>query len=465
MNASRGVLLVALALLALGAFRDFARLGPALPWRQLYDFGDFYCAGAALDASRDPYRYEPLHSCEHAIDATPAYRDDPARVVPAPLPPYDFPPLMLAARLPFSSARAFDAIAIAASILLAIWALCIAGISLDAAVLALALPAGYVLLAAGQVVPFALLALAFCGAALARGHSRIAGILAPLTLIEPHLGIPVAVALFVWVPRSRLPLSACALVLLSAGALLVGFPGLREYATAVLPGQAAAEVGYAYQYSLTYLLRTFGAAPAFALAAGELSYIAMLIVGVWLGGRCATTLARRELIAYLPAACSVVAGPYVHMVDLAFALPAALVLAGSLHGRPRIFAIFAVCALAIAWIPVWIAKRLLLTTLFVVAALLWRLRAPAAAAIAIFAAAALSIYLLELAPPAPLVGTTPTIFTASDLAQSAWRAYVERLGAPGPLWFVVKIPTWAALTALLIAAAGAARGKRTVTNS
>jgi len=49
MKASRGVLIVALALLAIAALRDFVRLGDALPWRQLYDFADFYCAGAALD--------------------------------------------------------------------------------------------------------------------------------------------------------------------------------------------------------------------------------------------------------------------------------------------------------------------------------------------------------------------------------------------------------------------------------
>jgi len=465
MNASRGVLLVALALLAIAALRDVARLGDALPWRQLYDFGDFYCAGAALDEARDPYRYEPLHRCEHAVNATPAYRNDPARVVPAPLPPYDFPPFMLAARLAFSTARLVDAIVIVAAILMTIWGLAIAGVTLDVAALALAFPAGYVLLAAGQVVPFALLALVFSGASLARGHARGAGVLAALTLVEPHLGLPVAVATLVWVPRSRLPLVACTLVLASAAALLVGFPGLREYASGVLPGQASAEIGYAYQYSLTYLLRALGAAPRLALFAGELSYFAMLAAGVWLGGRTAAVLGRRELTVYLPAACSVVAGPYVHMVDLAFALPAALVLADTLHGRPRMLAIFAVCALAVAWIPVWIAKRLFLATLVVVAALLWRLRAPAAFAIATFAAVAAAIYLLELAPPAPLVAVTPAIFSPTDLAQSAWRAYVERLGTPGPLWFVVKLPTWAALCSLLIAAASAVRSKRGVTET
>src|SRR5580700_2330334 len=111
------VLLLALGLLAIAALRDFVRLGDALPWKQLYDFPDFYCAGAALDAGADPYRYEPLHRCEHAVDTGSIYRNDPARVTPAPLPPYDFPPLMLAARLSYGTARQFDAVAIVAAVI------------------------------------------------------------------------------------------------------------------------------------------------------------------------------------------------------------------------------------------------------------------------------------------------------------------------------------------------------------
>ncbi|MBV9232924.1 MAG: hypothetical protein JO030_02675, partial [Candidatus Eremiobacteraeota bacterium] len=91
---------VVTALIALAALRDLSRLGAAAPWRQLYDFADFYCAGVAVDRRVDPYRYEPLHRCEHAVNASEAYRLDPARVTPAPLPPYDFGPLVLLARVP-----------------------------------------------------------------------------------------------------------------------------------------------------------------------------------------------------------------------------------------------------------------------------------------------------------------------------------------------------------------------------
>ena len=458
MKASRGVLLVALALLAIAALRDFARLGDALPWRQLYDFADFYCAGEALGAGADPYRYEPLHRCEHRVNTGAAYRTDPNRAVPAPLPPYDFPPFVLAARLGFPVARSVAAVAIVLAVAAAVWALALCAIPLEVAALALVLPAGYVLLNAGQVVPFALLALAFCGAAMARGRERAAGVAAALTLVEPHLGLPVCAAMLVWVSRARLPLIGMSLLFAFAAAATTGVGGIVEYLARVLPAQAAAEAGYVYQYSLAYVLVAFGAPHPLALALGDVSYAAALALGVWLGGRAAARLGRPELVAFLPAACSVIGGPYVHMVDLAFAIPAALVLSVSLRGRARGIAVVALCLLAVPWIPVWIAKKLLLATLLVVGVLLVRLRANAALGIATFSAIAVALYLLELFPPAPFAATTPAI-AANDLAQTAWGAYVAQL-AGSPAWFAVKLPTWIALAGIVAAAIAALRDPR-----
>ncbi len=460
MNASRGVLLVALAILAIAALRDFARLGEALPWRQLYDFADFYCAGAALDRGADPYRYEPLHRCEHAVNLTPAYRDDPRRVVPAPLPPYDFPPFMLAAQTNFTFARGLAAGAIVVAVVLSMVGLALCAVPFDVAALALVLPAGYVLLNAGQVVPFALVALVFCGVALARRRDRLAGVLAALTLAEPHLGLPVCVAVLWWRPRSRASLVAAGFVLASVGALIVGVAGLTEYVTRVLPAQAEAETSYVYQYGLTYVLHALGLPPGPSLPAGDLSYAVMLALGVWLGRRVAERLGRPELIAYVPGACSIIAGPYVHMVDLAFAVPATAVLATVLRGGARNLAVVALCLLAVPWIPVWIAKKLFLAALFVVAVLLARLRAGPAVSIGTFIGIAAIIYLLELVPPAPLVATTIGSFAPSDLAQDAWRAYVAQLPSPAPAWLFVKLPTWIALASLLAASFAALRPRR-----
>jgi hypothetical protein len=443
--------LVALGILAIAAMRDFVRIGDGLPWKQLYDFADFYCAGAALDQRADPYHYEPLHRCEHAVNSSDAYRRDPRRVVPAPLPPYDFPPFMLAARFSFPSARTVDAVAIVAAVAAAVWGLSLLAIPLDLAALALALPAGYLLLAAGQVVPFALAALVFCGVALSRRHDGIAGILAALTLIEPHLGLPVCVAVLVWAPRARSALLVSGFVLACTAMLTAGPAGILEYVARVIPAQAVAEAGYAYQYSLTYLLHALGLPPSPALFLGDVSYGAMLLLGVWLGRRLETTLGRRELLAYLPAAFSLIGGPYVHMVDLALAVPAALVLATSLQGTSRNLAAVALVLLAVPWIDVWIIKKLFLATLFVVGAMLLRLQIGAAVSAGTFVSIATVIYLLELWPPAALAATTVRSFAANDLAQEAWRDYVARLGNPNALWLAVKVPTWLALSGLLAA--------------
>jgi hypothetical protein len=458
---SAPVVLLAVALLAVAALRDLTRLGDALPWKQLYDFSDFYCAGDALDRAADPYRYEPLHRCEHSVNHSDAYRRDPGRVVPAPLPPYDFPPLMFLARLDFSQARFVDALAIVLSVAAAIWGLCLVRVPPAVAAFALALPAGYVLLAAGQIVPFALVALVFCGVALARERFALAGVLAALSLIEPHLGLPVCAALFVWSPRSRAALLAGGAVLGCASFALVGPAVVFEYVTRVLPAQAAAETGYVYQYSLAYLLQAIGLPARVALALGDLSYVAMLLAGLVVGNRAARALGRPELRAYVPAACSVIAGPYVHMVDLPFAIPAAAVLATTLEGRLKKLATGALALLAVPWIAVWINKKLFLATLLAVGGILYGTCADAVASVAVFASIALAIYLLELSPPAPLTATTPGTFAPTDLAQEAWRYYVSRLGSVSPLWLAVKLPTWLALVGLLLIAYGAERGPRT----
>ncbi len=160
------------------------------------------------------------------------------------------------------------------------------------------------------------------------------------------------------------------------------------------------------------------------------------------------------------AACSVLAGPYVHMVDVSFAIPAALVLASTLAGRAKSVAILALSLLAVPWILAWITKKLFLATLFVVAALLLRLHANRAVAIGTWTSIAASIYLLELVPPAAVVATTIGSFSSTDLAQRAWHAYVAQLGSETFTWTVVKVPTWAALVGILAASFAALRKTR-----
>ncbi|MGC1760433.1 MAG: glycosyltransferase 87 family protein [Candidatus Cybelea sp.] len=448
---------VLMAALAFAALRDVFRLGEASPWRNMDDFPDFYCAGWALDAKANPYTYEPLRTCEHRVNIGDTFRDrlfrsDPAIAIPAPLPAYDFLPFMAIARLPFGVARALEAAAIVAAVLIGAISLAGLGIPIAVAAAALLLSTAYVELNTGQVVPFALLALILCGVALARGYVRLGGILAVLTAIEPVVGVPVALAMLFYVPRSRAAVLATATIFAVIAVVTVGPAALWEYATHVVPAQASSEIHFPFQFSLTYALARAGVSATFARAAGSLSYLVLLALGLWLAPRAARSLRRRELIVFIPAFCCAVAGPYLHQEELCLALPALLVLAVATTGRARTVFAIALCVLAVPWILVWGIKQLFLASLLCCAVILWQLRIFRWPAIAAFCAIAATIYAFELRPPhlpVPSASVKQT-YAATALVQDEWRVYAEQRSTSDLLWFAIKVPTWAALLTTLI---------------
>lgn len=445
----------------LGGFAvyDGVRLGDAAPWRQMYDFADFYCAGQALDMHRDPYAYEPLHTCEHRVNLSERFQRDPALAIPAPQPPYDFPPFMALARLSFANAEATYAIAVAVAVLLAILALARTGVPLDVAAIALALPAGYVELNAGQIVPFALLFLTVCGAALAAKRNALAGVFAGLTAIEPHLGLPVALSVLLFVPRARATLLATLGALVIAGILVVGPPATLEYALRVLPGQAAAEVVFPYQYSLTFALNELGVSAAVAQAAGAISFAVVLIAGLWIAPRLAQSLARRDLLVFFPAATAVMGGAYVHMVEMCFAIPAAVAMAVSLRGWQRNASAAALCVLMLPWIQLWSIKRLFALSMLLCVLLLARLQIALPFAAGTLAVLAALIYGFELRPPAlPDAFRASLRFPPDTVVQDEWRAFTQTLRTPDRGWLAIKIPIWCGLATLFAVAVARARG-------
>jgi Glycosyltransferase family 87 len=442
--------------LAIAAVRDLSRLGPASPWRTMDDFPDFYCAGWAVDRRMSPYTYEPLHGCEHRVNTGNTFRarlfaSDAAIAVPAPQPPYDFLPWMPIAQLPFAAARVIDAIAIVGAVMLTIVALAGLGVPIELAAAALALSTGYAELNTGQLVAFALLPLVLCGLALARGRDALAGVFAILTAIEPTAGLPVVVAMLLFVPRARPVLAAGVILLAGISLVAVGPQTLLEYFTAVLPAHAGSELHFPFQYSLTYAVSYFGLAPPVAQLAGAISYIALLVVGLRLAPRTSAALRRRELLVFVPALCAVVAGPFLHQEEICFALPALCIFALETQGRARALAAFALCTLSIPWILVWGAKQLFLASVFVCVAILLRLRIDLRVALGFLCLVAAAIYALELHPPrlpVPSPNARRT-YVAGDLVQTEWRDYTEQRSTRDPLWFAIKLPTWAALLAAL----------------
>ncbi len=444
-----------MAALAVAALRDLSRLGAAAPWRTMDDFPDFYCAGWALDRRANPYTYEPLHACERRVNAGDTFRGhlfarNPRVAFPAPLPAYDFFPFMALARLPLADARAIDAAAIVASIALTALTLAGLGVPLDLSVAALLLSTGFVELNTGQVVPFALLALVLCGLAVARGNDRLAGILAVVTSIEPIVGVPVIAATLCFLPRARWSVVLTGGIFALLALRAVGAPVLLEYALRVVPAQAASEIHFPFQYSLTYALAYFGLSPGLARLAGGFSYLALLVIGLLLAPRVTSAAGRRELLVFLPAFCCVIGGAYLHQEELCFALPALLVLAIHLRGLARTVFAIALCVLSVPWILVWGMKQLFAASIFVCSFILLRLRVARWPALCALCAIVLVIYAFELHPPHLRVpAESSQAYAAGDLVQNEWRDYAQGRSTGDALWFAIKFPTWGALFAAL----------------
>ncbi|MBV8154321.1 MAG: hypothetical protein JOY98_07870 [Candidatus Eremiobacteraeota bacterium] len=456
----RAVLLALPALvIALLAVRDFARLGDQLPWRAMYDFPQFYCSGAALDEGASPYTYEPLHACERRVSTSALLAANPQMVLPAPLPPYDFLPLRWLAKLDYASARATMFVASCAALVGAVVALAGLGLPADVVVLAFLLSAGYVDLAAGQIVPIALLFLVLCGSALAARRDAFAGIAATLAAIEPHLALPVVVVVFVYVKGARVAMAATAAVLGIVSLSTMGLAQCVTYFTRILPLQGSAETSYPFQFSLTYLLNALGIPEAAALAVGAASTLALLGLAVMVAPRVAGALERRELLAFFPAVCGITAGTYMHMVDLCFAIPAALVFAATLRGRRKVAASLALSLLSIPWVWVWSIKKLFLASIFVAAAILLRLEMPWMVVVPALLALCGAMYGLELHPPtlAHALRPSPSAFPADSLSEPAYRVFIEQVRSGDPRWVLVKVPAWTALVTLLGLAIDVAR--------
>ena len=124
------------------------------------DFRAFYCAGAALDRGADPYRVEPLRSCERATLASAGLRMDVRKFLPAPLPPYALLLFALIARLPYRLAtELWFALGIMALLIAILAVQRLSGLRPFVVAIALFGSLGFASLVYGQIVPFVVAAI------------------------------------------------------------------------------------------------------------------------------------------------------------------------------------------------------------------------------------------------------------------------------------------------------------------
>ena len=294
------------------------------------DYRAFYCAGMSLRFHANPYHATFLRSCEiHSTDPEYGNRLKGA-ALPAPQPLYDIALFSAFSTLPFAVSKALWGAVLGIAIFCSTVSLIrLTGLSppLVFGILGVSVVADA--LALGQIIPI-YTAAAFSAALLAKEKKfEWAGAAASLTMIEPHLGLPVCAALALWAPRARLPLTVGAVILGVVAFIAGGLSVNAEYVTTVLPLHALSEVASDGQLSLSVILHAVGIPSMRAIQFGTLSYLAMSAFGIVAGRSMSVRYDNWAYCVAVPAACAVVGGSFLHGTEVVAAIPFALLMVGT----------------------------------------------------------------------------------------------------------------------------------------
>ena len=415
------------------------------------DFRAFYCGARVAAHGSNPYHAEPLRTCEIGIGENLFFEKNPGVTIPAPLPGYVLGALVPLALLPFGVAAAvWGLLMLLASLACIVTLGRFAGIGWQIALAIFALSLCAISLPFGEVVPLALAAICACAYFGRQRRWHAAGLCAAGAMIEPHLGLPVCVALALWAPASRAVLAAAAVVLAALSLALLGPATNLEYFTAVLPAHALSEVTRDTQFSLTAVLASLGASQTVAVRGGSLWYVAMLIVGTLVAGLLARKSANGAFLACVPPAFAVLGGTFIHVTQIAAALPAAAIVVFEKKEHQPL-ALVALLALAVPWLWV-VSPALIVAPLVPVGYLAWRYwnGNVQAALLAAVAAAVLVWGLMELAAlPAHTATHAHAVALDPRLAEATWSAFTQKSSTNSVAAWMLRIPTWAGLVLLL----------------
>ncbi len=412
------------------ALQGLAQRGSAGPITTPTDFQAFYCGSAVAGAHADPYRAEPLRTCEAAAALASGFEALPNLVVPSPLPGYALALLAPLAHLPILlAATIWFVLGFGAVIATIVLVARLTNLPMQWVGLVVALSSLASLLL-GQ--PVTLVSAALCAAAYALrcGRPALAAVCAALAMIEPHLGLPAALAMFLCIPEARRPLAACAAVLAALSLSYIGVARNIEYFTVVLPAHANSEVAFfTGQYGLSALLYRASVPAPLALRLGGISYVAMTALGVWAARRCAVAFGDRAFVPLVPVAFALVGGPFIHIHQTAAAIPAAFLL--------------------FAHAP---AQRPLLRWALVFLAIPWD-------AIAQTGGISQALGLFSERDSAPALAA---VSEGWRLPEDAWKARLDAANVPTLRatleLLALKLPTWSALAIVVWAASSARRG-------
>ncbi len=431
------------------------------PTNLMGDFRAFYCAGSAVAHGANPYLEEPLHGCELHTQTLPAPAYLTYVTIPAPLPPVAlaaFAPLSL---LPFAIAAAiYGLLSIAASIAAVMLFSHATGVSTMLLNLAFAAILATQTFFLGQPMPFVFLALAGAAVCVRTQRWTAASACAVVAIGEPHIALPVLIAMFAGLPRTRIPIVAFAVLAGLIGAAAVGFPVSIAYVRDVIPAHALSNA-YEWQFSLTSILTSAGAGAAAAVRAGEVMYAAMVLAGVIVARRMWRATGDAAALVLLPPAFAVFGGVHVHLQQIAVAFPAIL----AVHAHYPRLRNLAATGVTLAMIP-WNVVSASVMTGFTPLLVGWFARATMSARrglILTATAAIIAISVLALAWAGFGPGETHFVARAyppDALAESSWGDFSRAiLARPSPLLQWLRVPVLTGLGLGLIAITRAAFGK------
>ncbi|HEY5256904.1 MAG TPA: glycosyltransferase 87 family protein [Candidatus Baltobacteraceae bacterium] len=315
-----GVWLAVLCGLTLGAFA-YAIMDPTALIG--YDFQAFWCGANALLAHANPYLNEPLHACEVAHTSA-LFLRYPNVTVPAPIPPYALALFVPLGLLPFALARAIWWLALAGATIAAGRGIHkVTGIApitaLAASALAIAGPA----IVQGALSPLPIALTIFAALALMRARWTLATVLLGLGMAEPHMVLPACIAVFLFVPQMRLRLLLVGVGAAALALAAVGPHAALGYLTTVLPAHAISEVNNQGQSSLTVVLYQLGVAAKTALHIASAQYVVLGVFGIWVAGRLSKQRGEVAWLVLVPAGFAVIGGPFIHLDEVAMAVPLA----------------------------------------------------------------------------------------------------------------------------------------------
>ncbi len=336
--------LIALAFIA--ALRSF---------RMIYepvDFAAFTCGAKALQLQQDPYLAHSLHACEMAEMKELGFPIPHFLTIPSPFPAYALKFFgLLTVFSTVNSFAAWEVLILACFAFMIVILHNLTNLPVPMMIGAMFLQCFAVALPLGQFVPF--VGLAMCIAVWSLEHEKyiLTSLAAIFTLLEPSLGLPFCLGLFLVAKNVRWSLICFGIALGIIWLVSMPLATNIEYLTQVLHAHALSEAFNDDQYSTIHLFVLFGMQPDLALKWGAGVYVLALIVGgigaVWL----ARVRGDRALSIFFPVVLCLIASPFMHVQEL---LPA--VIAGLLLYSRSNNLLIAICCVFLA-LPVVLARN------------------------------------------------------------------------------------------------------------